>query len=78
MAKIKGKEYGQQSDCYICFIEDKENEKKNELNGDIGLLEELSKTFEKSIEELKLLFEKIDNNKQLLKSNIQKIFTKVK
>jgi len=78
IAKIKGKENGQHSDCDICFIEDIENEKKNELNRNIKLLEELSNTFEKSLDELKLLFEKIDKNKELLKTNIQKIFTKIR
>ena len=78
IAKIKGKENGQHSDCDICFIEDIENMKKNELNSNIKLLEELSNNFEKSIDELKLLFDKIDKDKDLLKTKIQKIFTKIR
>ena len=34
-SKIKGKENGQHIDFDICFIEDKENMKKNELNSNI-------------------------------------------
>ena len=78
IAKIKGKENGQHSDCDICFIEDIENMKKNELDKNIKLLEQLSNTFEKSIDELKKLFDKIDKNKELLKTNIHKIFTKIR
>ena len=78
VTKIKGKENGQHSDCDICFIEDIENEKKNKLNENIKLLEELSNVFEKSIDEFKQIFEKIEKNKETLKNDIQKIFTKIR
>ena len=41
-------------------------------------LEELSKNFEKSINELKILFEKINENKETLKIKLQKIFSKIR
>ena len=78
VTKIKGKENGQHSDCEICFIEDIEKEKKDKLNENIILLEELSLTFEKSMKELTEIIEKVDKNKESLKYNIQKIFTKIR
>ena len=75
---IKGKKYGQHSDCEICFIENIKEEKKNKLNENITILEELSQTLNESINKLKVIFEKINSNKEELKLNIQKIFTKIR
>ena len=78
ITKIQGKKNGQHKDCEICFIEDIENEKKNKLEENIKCLEELSKTFEQSINQIKELFEKINDEKDVLKKDIQKIFTKLR
>ena len=78
ITKIKGKENGQHYDCDICFIEDIEEQKRNKLNENIQILEDLSLNFEKSIEKLKEISEKIEKNKEELKMNIQKIFTKLR
>ena len=78
ISKIKGKGNGQHSDCEICFIEDIKEAKKEKLKENIIKLEELSKNIEKSINELKKLCEDIDINKENLKNNIQKIFTKIR
>ena len=41
ISKIKNKEIGQHSDYDVCFIEDIEEEKKNKLEENIKILEEL-------------------------------------
>ena len=76
--KLKGKENGQHSDCEICFIEDIENEKRNKLKDNIKCLEEISLNIEQKIKELKPIYEKINKSKEELKTNIQKIFTKLR
>ena len=48
------------------------------LNENIKYLEDLSLYLEKAINELKNIFEKINENKENLKFNIQKIFTKIR
>ena len=78
IAKIVEKGDGQHKDCNVCTIENISEEKKNKLKENIIYLEDLSKSFEKSIEEIKDLFKKINNNKEELKLQIQKIFTKIR
>ena len=78
ITKIKGKDYGQHSDCDVCPINEIENEKKNKLKENMKTLEDLSLNLKESINELKIIFEKIENNKEELKIKIQKIFTKIR
>ena len=78
IAKIKGKGNGQHNKCDVCFIKKIKKEKKNLLNENIKYLEEISTTIEKSIIELKDILEKINKNKDELKSKIQNIFTKLR
>ena len=73
---IKGK--GQHSNCDICAIEEIKEQKKTKLKENIQYLENISKTFEQTINELKNIFEKINKNKEDLKIQIQKIFTKIR
>jgi hypothetical protein len=76
--KIKNDIYGQHKDCEICFINEIKEEKKNKLKENIKLLENLSKNFEKSFDELKVLLEKINEDKEKYKINIQKKFTEIR
>ena len=78
IAKIKGRGNGKHKDCKVCFIEKIKDKKKKKLNENINYLEELSKGLEQSINDLKKLFEIINLNKEKLKLNIQKIFTKIR
>ena len=78
ITKIEAKGYGQHKNCDICIIEDIKEEKKNKLKENIKYIEELSKNFDNTIHELKLLFDKIDEQKDKLKSEIQNIFTKIR
>ena len=78
ITKIKGKGYGQHTDCNICFIEDIKEEKKNSFFGNIKKLENLSNTMEQILTNFKMMAEKVNENKEGLKRQIQKIFTKIR
>ena len=78
LCKIKKKNKGQHHDCEICEIEEIKDEKKNKLSDNFKHLEDLSKNFEKSINDLKNIFEKINENKEKIKLDIQNIFTKIR
>ena len=76
--KIKKKGKGQHTDCDICLIEDIKDEKIELLSKNIKILEDLSKTLDKSIIELKEILNKMSQNKNELKLKIQKTFTEIK
>ena len=79
ISKLEGKGYGQHKDRNVCFIENIKEEKKKKLNENIEYLENLSNVLlEKSINELKAIFEKIDKSKEEIKSKIQNVFTKIR
>ena len=78
ITKIKEKGDGQHKNCNVCIIENISEEKKNKLNENINYLEDLSKGLEKAIEDIKALLQKIDNDKEELKLQVQKIFYKDK
>ena len=75
---IDSKGNGKHKNCNVFNIEDIKDEKKNKLKDNIKYLEDLSKTLEQSINKLKEIYEKISKNKEDLKLNIQKIFTKIR
>ena len=56
--------YGQHHDCNVCFIKDIKDEKRNKLKQNMNNLEELYKQIDKSIEELKRIFEEIKKIKK--------------
>ena len=78
ISKIKEKGDGQHHDCDVCIIENIKEEKKKNLNENILKLKDLLNSFDKSINELKLIFEKASQNKELLKDKIQKIFSRIR
>ena len=78
LCKIKDEVNGQHKDCDVLKIDDIKDEKMKNLKENIKLLEDLSNNLEKYIEELKIIFEKINKNKEALKLNIQNIFTKIR
>ena len=78
ITKIKGKGNGQHTDCKVCYIEDIEKEKKNKLKKNLKCLEDFSNNTQNSIEELKKIYEKINENKEEIKMNISKIFTNIR
>lgn len=78
ITKIKGEEYGQHTDCTICPLKDIKSEKIEKLQNNIKLLDNLSLNIKDTIEEIKLINEKVEEDKDKLKSEIQNIFTKVR
>ena len=78
LSKIKNEGTGHHFDCNVCPIGEIKNEKKNILDKNIELLEELLGTIENSINELKKINETINEKKEELKLNISKIFTKIR
>ena len=78
LCKIKGRGKGQHSSCDVCHITEIKEKKKNTLNENIKILEELTNKFEESINKFKIIFEKMINNKEKLKIKIQNIFTRIR
>ena len=78
ISKLEDKGYGQHKDCDICSIENIKEEKKNKLNENIENLQDLTNSLINNIDELKLMFEKINKNKEELKSYVQNIFNKLR
>ena len=78
ITKIKGEGDGQHTDCNVCIIEEIKQEKKNKLKENIKYLEDLSLNFKQDMDKLKQIYEKINNDKEEIKLNILKIFTKIR
>ena len=78
LCKIKKNNNGFHKDCNACCIEEIKDEKKNKLKENIKFLEDVSKQFEKSIEELKLIVEEKTKDIEEIKLNILKIFTHIR
>ena len=78
ITKIKEEGDGQHKDCNVCSIKNISEEKKNKLKENINYLEDLSKGFDKAIEEIKNLIINLESDKEELKLQIQKIFTKIR
>ena len=78
ISKIKEKGYGEHMDCDICLIENIKEEKKNILEQNLKCLEEFSTTIDESLNQLKALYDKINNDKEEVKLKIQKIFTELR
>ena len=78
ITKIKGEGDGQHTDCDVCIIEDIKQEKKNKLKENIKYLEDLSLNFNQSINKLKQIYENINKNKEEIKLEIMKVFTKIR
>ena len=78
MTKIKSKGIGQHTDCNVCDINDISEEKKKNLVDNIKKLEDLSKLFQASIDDLKKIFDEVEKNKEQVKKEIQAVFTKIR
>jgi hypothetical protein len=78
ISKLKNKGNGQHSECNVCTIEEIKEVKKNIFNENIKYLKDFSEIIEKCISDLKAFFEIISKDKEELKLNIQKIFTKLR
>jgi len=67
LSKIKGKGSGQHFNCNVCLLEEIKEEKKNKLRDNIIYLEEFYDKIENSINELKKIFENINEQKEKIK-----------
>ena len=64
LCKIGEKGDGQHKDCEVCIIQNIKEEKKIKLKENIKLLEELENNFTQSMEKLRVIFQKIDKDKE--------------
>ena len=78
LCKLNEKGEWQHKDCYICYLENVKEEKKNKLKENIIYLENLESKLNKSLESLKNIFENFEKDKDNIKKEIQNIFTKLR
>ena len=78
IAKVNKKGDGQHKDCNIICIEDIKEEKKEILIDNIKYLEKIENNLDESIKEFKEIIQQIEKEKDKLKLEIQKIFTKIR
>ena len=78
IAKINKIGDGQHKDCDVCIINDIKEEKKKKLMNNVINLEKLNDKLKETILDLKNIFDKIDKEKEELKLNVQKIFTRLR
>ena len=78
LSKIRKKGNGQHSQCFVCEIEDIKNEKQIKLKDNIKTLENLSITLNDSINQLKAILDRVNEDKEKLKTYIQQVFTKIR
>ena len=75
---IQNNEKGQHKNCDVCLITEIKDTKKNILKENIIYLKYLSNYLQKSIYQLKIIFERKNKNKEELKLNIRNNFTQIK
>ena len=78
ISKVESKNYGSHKDCEVCPIKKIKKEKKNILDKSIEHLENISKTIDSSIKQVKGLYEEKTKSVEILKKEIQNIFTKIR
>ena len=78
LSKIKDKENGKHHDCNVCTIEEIKNEKNSKLKENIKYLEDYSDKIDSLINELKMIFNNMNENKEELKTKISKLFTEIR
>ena len=78
ICKIKNKKYGTHKDCDVCLINEIKEEKKNKLAENLKILEDISNDIKESINSIKIIYDKMIENKEELKLNVQKVFTKIR
>ena len=78
LCKISKNGVGKHKDCNVCLLEEIKEEKKIKIKENIKYLEKISDTIQDSIKNLKIIYEKIIKNKEELKIDIQKTFTKIR
>jgi len=78
ICKIKVEGKGEHFNCDVYTLQNIKDEKKNKLEENIKILENLSNSIDEFINQLKVMSEKINISKEKIKLKIQKIFTKIR
>ena len=78
ISKIKDSKDDQHKDCNVVKLDEIKEEKRKMLKDNIKYLEKFSNSIENSINQLKKLFEDINESQENLKIQIAKIFTKLR
>ena len=78
LCKIEEDDNGYHHKCDVCLIKDIEQEKRNNFKINIKHLEDISNNLEHSINQLKSFSDKMNEKKEKIKLDIQKIFTKIR
>ena len=78
ISKLTGKGFGQHTNCKVFFIDDIKDEKKLNLKENLKYLENISFNVENELKELKKIMDKINEDKEKLKIEISKVFTKLR
>ena len=78
IVKIQDENNGKHCNCKICTINEIKNEKMNNINDNINILQKLSNNIQESVDNLKKLYENINEKKEQLKMKAIKLFTKIR
>ena len=78
LCKVKGNGNGDHKNCEVCFISDIKEKKRNILKNNIKYLKKISNSIEPSIQKLKNIYQNMNENKENLKLEIGKVFTKIR
>ena len=78
LAKLKGKDFGQHIDCEVCPLEEIEKEKNEKLKENLNILEKLYNDLGELIDELKIIFELITNDREEIKIKIINSFKNIR
>jgi len=78
LCKIQGKNYGKHTECNVYIIEKIKEDKKNKLEETIKTLDYFSKKMIESIDQIKIIYDKLDEAKEKLHLEIQIIFAEIR
>ena len=78
LCKIEDNGYGLHKNCEVCTLKEINEEKREKLKQNIKWLEDININVEKSMNELKLMLDNINKEKEKLIICVQDIFTKLR
>ena len=78
LCKIEDNGYGLHKNCEVCTLKEINEEKREKLKQNIKWLEDININVEKSMNELKLMLDNINKEKEKLIISVQEIFTKLR
>ena len=78
LCKIEDNGYGLHKNCEVCTLKEINEEKREKLKQNIKWLEDININVEKSMNDLKLMLDNINKEKEKLIFSVQEIFTKLR